>query len=191
MLLVEEKHKNERINTWWRILLEKCETLHNQLHDCRVKFLVQDENDQVMDFQTSSLPFDHLAEPEDQINLLLAEVFFIFNPVVDLFLLGTFSFCLLYFIHYQVQKLSLDVDRVVSAADNLDDGQDDDDPATTKEEFGDMRKMLVKLFVEYGRLIKQVNSVTHYALRMKLLPRRDYSESSSDNALQNAVVMDK
>lgn len=109
-----------------------------------------------------------------------------FNPAVDLFLLGTFSIFILlaiYFIHYQVQKLSLDVDRVVSAAaDNL---------ATTKEEFGDMRKMLVRLFVEYGGLIKQVNSVTHYALRMKLLPRRDYSESSSDNALQNAVVMDK
>lgn len=88
--MVEEKHKNDRISTWWRNLQEKCETLHNQLQDCRVKFLVQDENDQVTDFQTSSLPLDHLAEPEDQINLLLAEVF---NPVVDIFLLGTFSFC--------------------------------------------------------------------------------------------------
>lgn len=86
--------------------------------------------------------------------------------------------------------MSLEVDRTVSAADNLDDGNDDD-PTTTKEDFRDMRKMLVKLFVEYGRLVKQVNSVTHYALRMKLLPRKGYSESSSsDNALQNEV-MDK
>lgn len=159
VLLQEEKHKNDHMNTWWRNLPEKCETLHNQLQDCRVKFLVQDENDQVTDLQTSSLPLDHLAEPEDQINLLLAEV----------------------------QKLSLNVDQAVSAADNLDGNNDD--PTTTKEDFRDLRTALVKLFVEYGRLVKQVNSVTHYALRMKLLPQRD-SEASSDNTLQNAV-MDK
>lgn len=75
MLFQEEKLKNERISTSWEKLLRKCESLHNQLQECRVKLLIDDEKDQIMGFPTSSLPGDNVEALDDQINLLLSEVF--------------------------------------------------------------------------------------------------------------------
>lgn len=83
----------------------------------------------------------------------------------------------MHILFFQVQQLSSDVDSVNGV---------DEEPTTTEEEsFRESRKMLVNIFVEYGRLVKQVNSVGRYAIRMKM--ERD-SEEVSNNIVQNAVL---
>ncbi|KAL3497344.1 hypothetical protein ACH5RR_040076 [Cinchona calisaya] len=73
ILLQEEKHKNVRMSTAWRNLLEECETLCSQLQECKVDILNED-TDQLMNYPASLDALDHIAKSDDQINLLLAEM---------------------------------------------------------------------------------------------------------------------
>ncbi|KAL3500905.1 hypothetical protein ACH5RR_039998 [Cinchona calisaya] len=152
MHLQEEKRKNESMSSTWRNFLVKCETLCNQLQDCKVDLLNEDENFDLMDFQSSSYAFDKLAKSDDQIDLLVAEV----------------------------QRLSLAVDASVLTADKTKSA--DDDKISINE---DLMKMLVKNFVDNGRLRKQVNFVARCALRMKMLSDRNDSKVFSNNSVQN------
>nr|XP_027084856.1 PX domain-containing protein EREL2-like isoform X1 [Coffea arabica] len=74
MLLQEEKHKNEHMYAAWRNFLEKCETLFNQLQECKVDILKEDEKNDLMEFPLPTHAFDDIAKSDDQINVLLAEV---------------------------------------------------------------------------------------------------------------------
>ena len=58
----------------WRNFLEKCETLFNQLQECKVDILKEDEKNDLMEFPLPTLAFDDIAKSDDQINVLLAEV---------------------------------------------------------------------------------------------------------------------
>lgn len=63
-----------------------------------------------------------------------------------------------------MQEFSLAVDDSGSTADRTNSA--DDDTIRVNE---DLRKMLVQIFVDNGRLRKQVNFLTRCALRMKML----------------------
>lgn len=79
-----------------------------------------------------------------------------------------------------MRHLCLAVDASVPTADKSKSSDDD-----TIRVHEDLRKMLVKFFVDNGRLRKQINSVARCALRMKTLSDSNDSEAFSNNIVQN------
>lgn len=73
-ILHKERRRTESANTANAKLLHECEILLNRLQECSVNFLVEEEDNLIMDTSSPSDAIDLLTTSDNRIGLLLAEV---------------------------------------------------------------------------------------------------------------------